>query len=67
MVEKRKDIEMTTEEPYFLSNDEWYIFDEESFRYVLTDKANEKAKKSYEEFYDKLENKWQEIHSQVME
>ncbi len=42
-------------EPYFLSNKEWYYFDELEFCYKLTDKAPKEAVKSYNEFYkDKL-------------
>ena len=36
--------------PYFMENDEWYYFDGNLKKYVLTDKAPEKAKESYEEF-----------------
>lgn len=39
------------ERPYFLTNKEWYYFDEEEFMYKLTDKATPEARKSYEEFY----------------
>lgn len=39
------------EKPYFMSNEEWYYFDDVEFCYKLTDKAPEKAKKSYAEFY----------------
>ncbi len=46
---------MTLEKPYFMSNKEWYYHDEENMMYKLTDKANEKARKSYEEFYRKVE------------
>lgn len=42
---------MIAEKPYFMKNPEWYYFDEEDFCYKLTDKAPEKAKESYEEFY----------------
>lgn len=42
------------QEPYFLENEEWYYFDEKSFRYKLTEKATEKAKQSYKEFYEEL-------------
>lgn len=44
------------EEPYFMKNEDWYYFDEKNCRYVLTDKAPEKAVKSYKEFYEMLEN-----------
>lgn len=43
---------MTVEEPYFMQNKEWYYFDEDEFCYKLTDKAPEKAKESYKEYYD---------------
>ena len=39
------------EEPYFMSNEEWYYFDEKECKYKLTDKATDEAKKSYNEFY----------------
>ena len=44
------------EQPYFMENPDWYWFDEDEFRYVLTDKATEKAKKSYDEYYAILES-----------
>lgn len=43
---------MTVPEPYFMTDEEWFYFDEEEFKYKLTDKAPEKAKKSYEDYYD---------------
>lgn len=46
---------MILEEPYFMKNKEWYYFDEEDFIYKLTDKAPEKAKESYKEYYDALD------------
>lgn len=45
---------MTTDKPYFMTNEEWYYFDEEEFKYKLTDKATEEARKSYEEYYELL-------------
>lgn len=39
-------------EPYFLSNKEWFYFDEQDFCYKLTDKAPEEAITSYQEFYN---------------
>ena len=39
------------EAPYFITNEEWYYYDEEKEIYKLTDKAPEKAKQSYEEYY----------------
>ena len=41
--------------PYFMENEDWYYFDGEKF--VLTDKAPEKAKKSLDDFYKHDENK----------
>lgn len=37
--------------PYFMSNEEWYYFDDADFKYKLTDKATDEARKSYNEFY----------------
>ena len=45
---------MTLPEPYFMTNKEWFYFDEDEFIYKLTDKAPEKAKESYEEFYSEV-------------
>lgn len=45
------DIDMTIEKPFFMTNKEWFYFDEDKMQYFLTEKATEKAKKSYEEFY----------------
>ena len=36
-----------TEKPYFLINKEWYKYDEKNKKYILTNNAPEKAKKSY--------------------
>lgn len=47
---------MTLPEPYFMNNKEWFYFDEEEWKYKLTDKATEKAIESYNEFYKLLEN-----------
>lgn len=43
-------------EPYFMTNQEWFYFDEEEFKYKLTDKATPKAIQSYEEFYRELDS-----------
>lgn len=40
-----------TDMPYFMENDEWYEFNKNKMRYVLTDKAPKKARDSYEVFY----------------
>ena len=42
---------MKQERPFFMTNDEWYYFDEKEFCLKLTEKAPPKAKKSYDEFY----------------
>jgi hypothetical protein len=39
------------EKPYFLTNEEWYEYDEKSKKYILTNKAPKKAQESYENFY----------------
>ena len=57
MVEEERVNEMRIEEPYFMKNPEWFYFDETQFKYVLTDKATEKAKKSYEDYYENLDDK----------
>ena len=36
--------------PYFMTNEGWYEFDFEKRIFVLTEKAPEKAKESYEEY-----------------
>lgn len=41
--------------PYFMENKEWYEYDEKQEKYVLTEKATEKAKESYAEYYKELE------------
>ena len=43
-------------EPYFLSNKEWFYYDEEEFCYKLTKESTTEAIKSYEEFYSLLNN-----------
>ncbi len=37
--------------PYFMTNEDWYYYDEDEFRYKLKDGAPPEAVKSYEEFY----------------
>lgn len=41
--------------PYFMENEEWYYFDYKKGKFVLTDKAPEKAVESYKDFYDNKE------------
>lgn len=43
---------MLQEEPYFMKNEEWYTHDDKHNKYVLTDKAPEEARRSYEKFYN---------------
>ena len=38
--------------PYCFTNKEWFEFDEEKEKYVLTDKAPQKSIESYNEFYN---------------
>ncbi len=42
------------EKPYFLTNKEWFEYDKKNKKYILTNKAPEKAKKNYKEFYGEL-------------
>lgn len=37
--------------PFFMSDENWYYFDEKEFRYKLKDNAPKKAVESYNEFY----------------
>ena len=46
---------MQTEKPYFMNDPNWFYFDEKEFKYKLTEKATEKARKSYEDFYKSVE------------
>ena len=48
---------MFVERPYFMENKEWYRFNEEEFRYELTDKAPQKAVESYEQYYKDVESR----------
>lgn len=36
--------------PYFMTNKEWYYFDFQKRIFVLTEKAPQRAKESYDEF-----------------
>lgn len=47
---------MTLDKPYFMSNEEWFYHDEEEMCYKLTDKAPQKAKESYKDFYNTLDS-----------
>ena len=50
------EIMVINEEPYFLSNKDWFYYDEEEFCYKLTDKVTKEAVKSYEEFYNNFDD-----------
>lgn len=43
--------------PYFMKNKDWYYYDENNLMYKLTNKAPDKAKQSYKEFYKLLNSK----------
>jgi hypothetical protein len=45
------------ERPYFMENKDWYYYDEDENCYRLTEKAPEKARKSYEEFYEMINDR----------
>ena len=42
------------EKPYFLTNKEWYEYDEKEKKYILTNKAPQKAIESYKDFYKQI-------------
>lgn len=42
--------------PYFMSNEEWFKFDFDKRIFVLTEKAPEKAKESYNEYLKQKTN-----------
>jgi hypothetical protein len=56
MAKAERMVKMTIfEKPYFMKNEDWFFFDEEECMYRLTEKATEKAKQSYEEYYKQFE------------
>jgi hypothetical protein len=44
----------------FLQNEEWYYWNEEEWKYKLTDKATKEAQESYKEFYKEDDTKIEE-------
>lgn len=42
---------MITGQPYFMTNKEWYKYNQAKGMYELTDKATTQAKLSYQQFY----------------
>lgn len=53
---------LIVERPYFLTNKKWYYYDENNYKYVLTDKASQKAKNSYNEYYNKFDDNILDIY-----
>lgn len=47
---------MFVDEPYFMKNKNWYYFDFEKRKYMLTDEAPKKAVESYNEYYKTIES-----------
>lgn len=45
---------MIIDEPYFMSNEDWYYYDKEKRTFVLTDSAPKSAIESYKEYYKKI-------------
>lgn len=41
--------------PFFMNNPDWYYFDEDDWKYRLTDRAPREARDSYEDFYASTE------------
>lgn len=48
----------TIDQPYFMTNADWYTHDQEEMRYRLTDKAPPEAVESYREFYRTLDESY---------
>lgn len=46
---------MIQDVPYFMTNEEWWIYDWKEMKYKLTNKAPKKAIESYKEFYKEIE------------
>lgn len=40
--------------PYFMTNPNWYYYDYKDAVYKLTEKAPEKARQSYKDFYSQV-------------
>lgn len=47
---------MFVDEPYFMTNPDWFAFDIKSKRYVLTEDASKEARASYKQFYEDLDS-----------
>lgn len=48
---------MIIEEPYFMTNEDWYYFDAGEGIYKIKDSAPKEAKESYKEFYANLKGR----------
>ena len=48
---------MFVDEPYFMTNPDWFTFEIKSKRYVLTEDAPKKARASYKQFYEDLDSR----------
>ncbi len=42
---------MLLETPYFMTNEEWYYYSTDDYKYHLTEKAPAEAVESYNKFY----------------
>lgn len=47
---------MQIERPYFMSDKSWYFYNDKTERFELTNKATKEAIKSYNEFYELVDN-----------
>ena len=57
---------MLLEEPYFMTNEEWYYHDKKKNRLFLTDKAPKKAQESYKEYYAQIDKPDPVFYAEVM-
>lgn len=46
---------MLQEQPFFMTNEEWYYHDKKKNRFFLTDKAPKEAQESYKKYYEQLD------------
>ena len=57
---------MLQEQPYFMTNEEWYYHDKKKNRLFLTDKAPKKAQESYKEYYAQIDKPDPVFYAQVI-
>lgn len=55
MVKGKGVLDMLSEMPYFMTNEEWYYHDKKEWKFKLTDKAPPEAIESYKKFYAQYE------------